>query len=221
MKKTLRKIVTETLNQIICLQTPTILMEDIYECACDNIRQCYEAEHKSVPDENLLKSYFMEEFEILLYDPRIVGFWHYHKLLKQEKMLTNFDELKAFVEKVRHEKILDYMLNKAISKEDLKIVKLLAPRVEIDMMHLMLAMRNKDIFEEIYSFNESNKSGMLSIACILEYTDIQEFLLEDGAEFNEKALPDLGSEKYKHAVKYKEAKIIKDNFLEKIAAIDK
>lgn len=221
MNQTLRKIVTQTLNQIICLQTPTILMEDIYEYACDNIRHCYRAEYKSMPNENLLKSYFMEEFEILLYDPRIVGFWHYHKLLNQEKKLINFDELKEFVEKVKHEKILDYMLNKAISKEDLKVVKLLAPRVETDMMHMMLAMKNKDIFEEIYLFNKNNTSGMLSIACILEYTDIQDFLLEDGAEFNEKALPDLGSEKYKHAVKYKEAKIIKDFLLDKIAAIDK
>jgi hypothetical protein len=221
MTTKLRKIVTETLEQVICLQTPTILMEDIYESACDNIRQCYKAEHKAEPDEKLLKSYVMEEFEILLYDPRMVGFWHYHNLLKQEKMLTNFDELKAFVEKVKHEKILDYMLTKAITREDLKVVKLLAPRVEINMMHLMSAMKNKDIFEEVYPFNDRNKSGMLSIACILEYTDIQEFLLEHDAEFNEKALPDLGTEKYQHAVNYQQAKIIKDVFMEKISAIDK
>ena len=212
----LRKIVKETLEQVICLQTPTILMEDIFESASDNIRQCYKAEHKAEPDEKLLKSYFMEEFEILLYDPRMVGFWHYHNLLKQEKLLTNFDELQAFVEKVKHEKILDYMLTKAIAREDLEVVKLLAPKVEIDMMHLMSAMKNLEIFKEIYPFNDRNKSGMLAIACILEHIDIQEFLLEQGAEFNEKAQPDLHTEKYQHAVSYKQAKIIKDNLLERI-----
>lgn len=213
----LREIVKKSLEQLICLQTPVILMEDIYQYISDEVRGDFKRINKFNLDEKLLKQYILEEFDLLLYDIRIAGFWHFHSLLKTYLNLNNSQELKIFIGNLRHEKVLDYILIKAIESEDFELVTLVASKVETMNPHLVMAMKNKNIFEYLYSFNKRSKDSMLSISCLLEYKDIQEFLIDDNAIFNESAIKDIETKKYQYAVSYKEAKIIKDVILRKLS----